>query len=97
VGENTVLRVAASLANSSFAASVLEAFRARMRVVADRTIAEQIGKIKIVLRGRDKSSAADLERQVSAVIDYASPKANLEWQNALGQTGKSGLIARLRK
>ena len=97
VGENTIRRVAASLANSSFAASVLEAFRARMRVVADRTIAEQIGKIKAMLRGRDKSGADDLKRRVSAIIDYASPKAKLEWQNTLGQTGKSGLLARLRK
>jgi serine/threonine-protein kinase len=96
-GENTIRRVAASLANSTFSAVVVEAFSARMRVIADRTVADQIAKVRALLRGRDKSEAGDLIRRVSSIVDYASPKVKLEWQTALAQPNKTRLLARLRK
>ena len=96
-GENTIRRVAASLANSAFSASVLEAFSARMRVVADRMVASQIAKVRVLLRGRDKAAAGDLVRQVSSIIDYASPKVKSEWQTVLALPTKTRLLARLRK
>jgi hypothetical protein len=96
-GENAIRRVAASLANSTFSASVLEAFSARMRVVADRIVADHIGKARTLLRGRDKSAAGDLVRRISSMIDYASPRMKSEWQSVLAQPTKTRLLARLRK
>jgi serine/threonine-protein kinase len=96
-GEKTMRRVAAALDNSTFAASVAEAFHTRIQVFADQMVAGHVGKYKMSLRNRDKAGAGDLVKQVSAIIDYAGPEAKLEWQSILAQTGKTGLLSRLRK
>jgi hypothetical protein len=90
-------RVAAALDNSTFAASVAEAFHTRIQVFTDQMVAGHVGKYKMLLRNRDKAGAGDLVKQVSAIIDYAGPEAKLEWQSILAQTGKTGLLSRLRK
>jgi serine/threonine-protein kinase len=51
-GENTVRRVAAALGKSTFAESMAEAFRARIRVSSHGMVANLVGKCKIMLRGR---------------------------------------------
>ncbi len=96
-GEQTMQRVGAAFGDSSFAKPITEFFRARMRDIADRSLADLIGKCKIALRNHDKSGLRDLAEQVSANIDFAGPETKSRCQAILNQATKSGALTRLRK
>jgi serine/threonine-protein kinase len=95
--ENILRRVAAALGNSGLAESMVESFRARIRVTADCMVASLIGKYKIMLRNRDREGAGKLAQQASGVVAYAGAQAKSDWQAILNQTTRAGLLTRLRK
>ena len=96
-GEHTIRRVAAALGNSTFAGSVAETFRGRMRVFADRTVADLTGKYKMMVRNGDKAGAGELARHVAGIVAYAGPQAKSGWDSLVNQPGKTSLNGRLRK
>lgn len=96
VGEYTIRRVAAALSNSTFAGSVAEAFRGRMRAFAERAVADLTGKYKVLVRNGDKAGAGELATQIAGIVDYAGPQAKSGWESLVNQPGQTSVRGRAR-
>jgi eukaryotic-like serine/threonine-protein kinase len=96
-GDNTIRRVVAALGDSAFAGPAAKNFRARMQVIADRLVADWMGKYQVLVRNRDKAGAGELAKRIAEVIAFASPQAQTNWQGAQKHTGKTGILDRIRK
>jgi len=95
-GTRLMRRLVAASGNSALARAVADAFRGRARALADRVVAEAMGKCKAMLRNRDKTGAGDLAQTVSEMVEFASPQVNDDWRKMVAEIAKPGLLNRLR-
>jgi serine/threonine-protein kinase len=93
-GESNILRVKASLGNSLLGSSVVEAYQARARVVADRKVEELVNNSKAILRGKDKSALEELIARGTNTVEHAGPRAQADWKSMLQKSEKAGLLSR---
>ena len=96
-GEQTMQRAAAALGDSTLAGSVAETFRGRMRAFADRACVDLTGKYKIMMDSGDRTGAAELAKQVAAIVDYAGPEAKSAWESLAPRPRKIRTPARLSR
>ncbi len=71
-------------------------FRSRARALANRMLAEAMGKCKVMLRNRDKAGAGDLVQTVSGLVEFASPQVSVDWRKMVDEIARPGLLGRLR-
>jgi hypothetical protein len=90
-------RVAAALGDSALAGPVAAAFNGRMRAFADRAVAGLTGKYQTMIGSGDREGAAELAKQVAAIIDYAGPDAKSGWESIATRPRKIRTPARMRK
>jgi len=86
--------VKASLGNSLLGSSVVEAYQARARVVADRKVEELVNNSKAILRGKDKSALEELIARGTNTVEHAGPRAQADWKSMLQKSEKAGLLSR---
>jgi len=96
-GEQTMRRVAAALGDSALAGPVVETFRGRMRAFADRAVAGLIAKYQTMIGNGDREGAAELAKQVAAIVDYAGPDAKSGWESIASRPRKIRTPARLSR
>jgi tetratricopeptide (TPR) repeat protein len=96
-GEQTMRRVAAALGDSTLAGPVAETFRGRMRAFADRAVAGLTAKYQTMIGNGDREGAAELAKQVAAIVDYAGPEAKSGWESVAARPRKIRTPARLSR
>jgi serine/threonine-protein kinase len=96
-GEQTMRRVAAALGDSALAGPVGVAFNGRMRAFADRAVANLTAKYQTMIGSGDREGAAELAKQVAAIVDYAGPEAKSGWESVATRPRKIRTPARLSR
>jgi len=91
-----IRRAVTASAQSPIFVPVAEAFRARERALADRSIGEATRNAKSLLRERNREAAEQALQTVSGIVEFASSEVRSEWQDTRRNAAQTGLIARLR-
>jgi hypothetical protein len=68
-----------------------------MRAFADRAVADLTGKYQTMIGSGDREGAAELAKQVAAIVDCAGPEAKSGWESIANRPRKIRTPARLHK
>ena len=77
----TLKRAAIAAPNSTFFATLGQAFLSRGRKIADQTLSEALHKSKELVRGRDKDALERLLQSAAGSVAYAGSELQAEWQS----------------
>jgi len=78
------------MCDSTYADSISNAFKTRVRAFGDRRIGELISSCKVVLRNGDRGRACELIQEASSIVACAGPQAQSDWQAFTQQAARPG-------
>ena len=88
--ESTMNWVSSAMCDSTYADSISNAFKTRVRAFGDRRIGELISSCKVVLRNGDRGRACELIQEASSIVACAGPQAQSDWQAFTQQAARPG-------